>query len=314
MNTEVRNVVVIGSGPAGYTSAIYTARAMLNPLLITGNTGGQLMMTTDIENYPGYIKGKNGPEMMEDLHKQAQKFGTDYLEDMVESIETGESPFRIKTKENNDILTHSIIVATGASSIWLDAENEKPLRSRGISTCATCDGAFFKGEDLVVVGGGDSAMEEATFLTRYANKVTVVHRRNEFRASKIMLEKAKSNSKIDWKTNFNVKKWLIDDNKELTGALVQNSTDSGVSEQINCTGAFIAIGHNPNTKFLKGKLETNNDGFIINKTHMMTSVPGIFSCGDVCESSQRYKQAITAAGEGCKAAMDCEKWLEENNI
>ena len=312
MSVNIENVVIIGSGPAGYTAAIYTARAMLKPLLITGNIGGQLMTTTDIENYPGYTKGIDGPKLMDDMKLQAERFGTNYLEDMVDSIKTENSPFIIRTKTNKDILTRSIIIASGATSIWLDAENEKSLRSKGISTCAICDGAFFKGEDLVVVGGGDSAMEEAIFLTKYANKVTIIHRRHEFRASKIMLDYAKYNKKIEWKTNFNVKKWLTDDNNELSGALLHDSTNPDLKEEINCTGAFIAIGHTPNTKFLDGKVETNNDGYIVNKTHMMTSIAGIFSCGDVCESSQRYKQAITAAGEGCKAAMDCEKWLEEN--
>lgn len=314
MSENIRNVVIIGSGPAGYTAAIYAARARLKPLLITGDTGGQLMTTTDVENYPGYIKGVDGPKLMSNMKLQAERFGTEYLEDMVETIETEKLPFIIKTKTNKNILAHSIIIATGATSIWLDAENEKPLRSKGISTCAICDGAFFKGEDLLVVGGGDSAMEEAIFLTRYANKVTIIHRRNEFRASKIMLEWAKGNPKIEWKTNFSVKKWLLDDNNELSGALLQNSNDPNLKEKINCTGAFIAIGHTPNTKFLNEKVETNVNGYIVNKTHMMTSVPGIFSCGDVCESSQRYKQAVTAAGEGCKAAMDCEKWLEEKHI
>ena len=312
--SDIKNVVIIGSGPAGYTAAIYTARAMLKPLLITGNMkGGQLITTSDIENFPGYVNGIEGPKMMEELHQQAERFGTEYLDnEMVISVETSEKPFKIKTT-NKEILTHSIIIATGASSIWLNAENESFLRSHGISTCATCDGAFFKGEDLIVVGGGDSAMEEAIFLTRYANKVTIVHRREEFRASKIMLERAKSNSKIEFKTNFNVKKWLVNEQKELIGALVENSKKVDETETIDCTGAFIAIGHNPNTNFIKDKIETNKDGYIINKNNsMMTSVSGIFSCGDVCESSQSYKQAITAAGEGCRAAMDCEKWLEEN--
>ena len=313
MNEDIKNVVIIGSGPAGYTAAIYSARAMLKPLLITGNMkGGQLMTTTDIENYPGYIRGIEGPKMMNDLHEQAKRFGTEYLENNVESIETNEKPFKIKLENDKIIFSHSIIIATGASSIWLNAENESSLRSNGISTCATCDGAFFKDEDIIVVGGGDSAMEEATFLTRYANKVTIIHRRDEFRASKIMLERAKNNPKIEWKTNFTVKKWLLDDNKELCGALLENTKDNNI-ENINFTGAFISIGHTPNTKFLKGNIETNKAGYIVNKIHTMTSIPGIFSCGDVCESSQRYKQAITASGDGCKAAMDCEKWLEENN-
>jgi len=311
MSNKTNNVIIIGSGPAGYTAAIYAARALLNPILITGNDkGGQLMTTSDIENYPGYIKGISGYELMETLHCQAERFGTQYVNDEVESIEITK-PFKVKTKRN-EYFCHSIIVATGASALWLNLENEEFLRSNGISTCATCDGAFFSDENLIVVGGGDSAMEEATFLTRYAKKVTIVHRKDEFRASKIMLEKAQNNPKIEWKTNFFVSKWLIDSTKNLCGALLQNTKEPNIQETIDFTGAFIAIGHKPNTKFLNGQIETNSDGYIINKEHTMTSVPGIFTCGDVCESSQRYKQAITAAGEGCRAAMDCEKWLEQN--
>jgi thioredoxin reductase (NADPH) len=310
---NIENVVIIGSGPAGYTAAIYTARALLKPLLITGdNKGGQLMMTTDVENYPGFIHGISGSFMMNNLYEQAKRFGTNFIEDNVESIDTEVYPYKIKTKEK-EIYTNSIIIATGASSIWLNAENEEYLKSNGVSTCATCDGAFYKDENVIVVGGGDSAMEEALFLTRYAKSVTIVHRRETFKASKIMLEKARNNPKIYWKLNYVVSKWIINDNKELCSVLIKNTQDSSL-EFLNCTGGFIAIGHNPNTKFLKNKLKTNNEGFIINQENMMTSVPGIFSCGDVCASSQRYKQAITAAGEGCKAAMDCEKWLENNNL
>lgn len=310
INSKIHKVLIIGSGPAGYTSAIYTSRALLEPILISGdNEGGQLITTSDIENYPGYIDGIEGFKMMNILRSQAEKFGTFCVNDTVESIEINK-PFKVKL-QNCEILCYSIIIASGASSLWLNAENEFHLRSNGISTCAICDGAFFKNEELIVVGGGDSAMEEAIFLTRYATKVTIIHRSNEFKASKIMLERAQNNPKIEWKKNVIVNKWLTDSNKKLYGAILQNTKDKSI-EEFNFTGAFIAIGHSPNTKFLNGQIETNSEGYIVSKENTMTSVPGIFSCGDVSESSQRYKQAITAAGEGCKAAMDCEKWLQEN--
>jgi thioredoxin reductase (NADPH) len=307
----IHKLIIIGSGPAGYTAAIYAARGLLNPLLITGNEkGGQLMTTTDIENFPGYINGVSGPTMMDELHLQAERFGTVFIEDVVESIENNQSPFKVKTV-NSEFLCESIIVATGASSMWLNLENEDKLRSNGVSTCATCDGAFYKDENVIVVGGGDTAMEEAIFLTRYAKKVIIVHRRDTFKASKIMVERAQQNEKISWKPNSIVHEWVIDNNNSLSGAILKDVKDPNKKETIECTGAFIAIGHTPNTGFLPEKIETNSKGYIITKENTMTSIKGIFCCGDVCNSSQRYKQAITASGEGCKAAMDCEKWLSE---
>lgn len=313
--SDIKKVVIIGSGPAGYTAAIYAARAMLEPLLITGPLpGGQLMTTTDVENFPGYPNGVQGPQMMVDMQEQAITFGTETLCSFVTEFSQNEdNTFTITLFNGDTILTHSIIVASGASALWLDAEGEEPLRSNGISTCATCDGSFFKGEELLVVGGGDSAMEEATFLTRYASKVTIITRRHEMRASKIMVEKAEKNPKVEWKKGFVVKKWLSNDSGDLRGALLK-STQDDTEEEISCGGAFIAIGHKPNTDFLNGKLETNSEGYIVLKENTMTSISGIFACGDICESSMRYKQAITAAGEGCRAAMDCEKWLEEQNL
>tara|TARA_A100001011_G_scaffold399884_1_gene510789 strand:+ start:4334 stop:5275 length:942 start_codon:yes stop_codon:yes gene_type:complete len=310
MNTH--NVIVIGSGPAGYTACIYASRALLKPLLISGNMkGGQLMTTSDVENFPGYAKGIIGPDLMSDLHQQAIKFGTKVIDENVTKIEES-NPFKVITKDN-EYFTKSIIVASGSSAVWLNAANEEELRGKGISTCATCDGAFFKDEEIVVVGGGDSAMEEATFLTRFAKKVTLIHRRNEFRASKIMLEKAKNNEKIHFKTPYTVQQWKKNENG-LLGAKLINQNDESV-EELNCTGAFIAIGHNPNIDFLPKNVELNLDGYIkVQKDTMMTSIPGIFACGDVTETSQKYKQAITAAGEGCRAALDMEKWLENQEI
>ena len=318
MESTQNKVVIIGSGPAGYTAAIYAARAMLDPLMITGPAkGGQLMTTTEVENFPGFSPGITGPELMDNMEKQAVKFGTRIVYDYVTSIDTTKRPFRVNCGDK-EIVTNSVIISTGAEARWLHAEGEEKLRSNGISTCATCDGAFFKGEELLVIGGGDSAMEEATFLTRYASKVTIIHRRKEFRASKIMLERAKDNPKIEWITNASVEKWLTNDNGVLEGARLKISKSAGeepITEDISCGGAFIAIGHDPSTSFLDKQLDTDPDGYIINQDNtMMTSVPGIFSCGDVCYSSRRYKQAITAAGEGCRAAMDCEKWLEEQGL
>uniref|UniRef100_A0A6C0LW62 FAD/NAD(P)-binding domain-containing protein n=1 Tax=viral metagenome TaxID=1070528 RepID=A0A6C0LW62_9ZZZZ len=300
-------VIIIGSGPAGYTAAIYASRAMLNPIMITGpSNGGQLVTTTDVENFPGYPSGILGPELMNDLEEQAKRFGTKILCDYVKSINTETTPFEILCSDKT-FYSNSVIIATGAEARWLGAKGEKILRSNGVSTCATCDGAFFKGEELLVIGGGDSAMEEAIFLTRYASKVTIVHRRDVFKASKIMLDRARNNPNIIWKTNVSVKEWITKDSV-LTGALLDND------ETINCGGAFIAIGHDPSTKFLKGVLELDDEGYIVHSKNTMSSVPGIFACGDVCVSSRRYKQAVTASGEGCKAAMDCEKWLEEKNL
>ena len=306
--TDVRNVIIIGSGPAGYTAGLYSARAMLDPLMFAGYmSGGQLMLTSDIENFPGYPQGIGGPEMMMQLREQAERFGLEVQDRNVESVDLSQKPYKVMV-EGEEYLTHSIIVSTGAESIWLNAPGEAEQKGRGISTCATCDGAFFRNEEVLVIGGGDSACEEATFLTRFASKVTLIHRRDVFRASTIMYERAVNNDKIEIKTFRQIKEWLSDENG-LTGAILEDPRD-GSTEEISATGAFIAIGHKPITSFLNGQIETDENGYIIHKQHTMTSVEGVFAAGDVVDT--RYKQAITAAGMGCQAAIDAEKWLEEN--
>jgi len=306
--SDVKDVVIIGSGPAGYTAGLYTARAMLNPLMFAGYlSGGQLMLTSDIENFPGYPQGIGGPEMMMQLREQAERFGLEVQDRNVESVDLSQRPYKI-TVEGEEFLANAIIISTGAESIWLNAPGEAEQKGRGISTCATCDGAFFKEEEVLVIGGGDSACEEATFLTRFASKVTLIHRRDVFKASTIMYERAANNDKIEIKTFRQVKEWLSDDNG-LTGAILEDPRD-GSTEEISATGAFIAIGHKPITGFLGGQIETDENGYIIHKQHTMTSVEGVFAAGDVVDT--RYKQAITAAGMGCQAAIDAEKWLEEN--
>lgn len=306
--SDVRDVVIIGSGPAGYTAGLYTARAMLNPLMFAGYmSGGQLMLTSDIENFPGYPEGIGGPEMMMQLREQAERFGLEVQDRNVESVDLSQRPFKVMV-EGEEFLAQAIIISTGAESIWLNAPGEAEQKGRGISTCATCDGAFFRDEEVLVIGGGDSACEEATFLTRFASKVTLVHRRDVFRASTIMYERAANNDKIEIKTFRQVKEWLSDENG-LTGAILEDPRD-GSTEEIAASGAFIAIGHKPITGFLDSQLDTDENGYIIHKQHTMTSVEGVFAAGDVVDT--RYKQAITAAGMGCQAAMDAEKWLEEN--
>lgn len=306
--SDVRDVVIIGSGPAGYTAGLYTARAMLDPLMFAGYmSGGQLMLTSDIENFPGYPQGIGGPEMMMQLREQAERFGLEVQDRNVESVDLSQRPYKV-TVEGEEFLANAIIISTGAESIWLNAPGEAEQKGRGISTCATCDGAFFKEEEVLVIGGGDSACEEATFLTRFASKVTLIHRRDVFKASTIMYERAANNDKIEIRTFRQVKEWLSDDNG-LTGAILEDPRD-GSTEEISATGAFIAIGHKPITGFLNGQIETDENGYIIHKQHTMTSVEGVFAAGDVVDT--RYKQAITAAGMGCQAAIDAEKWLEEN--
>ena len=306
--SDVRDVVIIGSGPAGYTAGLYTARAMLNPLMFAGYmSGGQLMLTSDIENFPGYPQGIGGPEMMMQLREQAERFGLEVQDRNVESVDLSQRPYKVIV-EGEEFLANAIIISTGAESIWLNAPGEAEQKGRGISTCATCDGAFFKEEEVLVIGGGDSACEEATFLTRFASKVTLIHRRDVFKASTIMYERAANNDKIEIKTFRQVKEWLSDENG-LTGAVLEDPRD-GSTEEISATGAFIAIGHKPITGFLGGQVETDENGYMIHKQHTMTSVEGVFAAGDVVDT--RYKQAITAAGMGCQAAIDAEKWLEEN--
>ena len=309
MTDEVRNVIIIGSGPAGYTAGLYSARALLEPLMFAGYmSGGQLMLTSDIENFPGYPEGIGGPEMMIQLREQAEKFGLEVQDKNVERVDFSEQPFKIWV-EGEEFRSKSVIICTGAESIWLGAEGEEEQKGRGISTCATCDGAFFREQEVLVIGGGDSAMEEATFLTRFASKVTLLHRRDVFKASKVMYERALNNPKIEIKTFRTVKRWLSDETG-LSGAILEDPRDGGI-EEISCTGAFIAIGHKPITNFLEEQVETDDSGYILAKTHTMTSVEGIFAAGDVVDT--RYRQAITAAGMGCQAAIDAEKWLEEQH-
>ena len=305
---DVRDVIIIGSGPAGYTAGLYAGRAMLKPIIFAGfSSGGQLMLTSDIENFPGYPEGIGGPEMMMELRSQAAKFGCDIVDKNVDSVDLSKRPFKVNV--GNEIhLAKSLIVTTGEAAIWLDADNESMHKGRGISTCATCDGAFFRDKKVIVGGGGDSAMEEATFLTRFCSKVTIVHRREVFRSSQIMLDRARANPKIDWKINFQVKSWLGSDGNFEGATLVH--TESGEEEDFSCDGAFIAIGNKPITGFLSGQVETDEQGYIVWKENSMTSVPGVFAGGDVVDT--RYRQAITAAGMGCMAAIDAERWLEDN--
>ena len=309
MTDEVRNVIIIGSGPAGYTAGLYSARALLEPLMFAGYmSGGQLMLTSDIENFPGYPEGIGGPEMMIQLREQAEKFGLEVQDKNVERVDFSEKPFKVWV-EGEEFHSKSVIICTGAESIWLGAEGEEEQKGRGISTCATCDGAFFREQEVLVIGGGDSAMEEATFLTRFASKVTLLHRRDVFRASKVMYERALNNPKIEIKTFRTVRSWLSDETG-LSGAVLEDPRD-GSTEEISCTGAFIAIGHKPITNFLEEQVETDESGYILAKTHTMTSVDGVFAAGDVVDT--RYRQAITAAGMGCQAAIDAEKWLEDQH-
>lgn len=306
----IEKVVIIGSGPAGYSSAIYLARSMLNPLMITGILyGGQLMQTSDIENYPG-VFSIEGQQLMSIMHDQAKQFGTRFLTDDVISIDTESRPFTISTSNGTQIQCESIIITTGAKPLWLNLECEDSLKGNGISTCATCDGAFFKNQEIIVVGGGDSAFEEAIFLTRYASKVTIVHRRTDFRASGIMVKRAIEHG-VEFKLNFRVVKWKTDKDGILNGAVLE-STVNGELESITIQGAFIAIGHSPKTDFLKGKIQLDSDGYIVtgNGTpyKTMTSIEGVFSAGDCVDKV--YRQAITSAGMGCSSALDCIKWLE----
>ena len=308
MSEDVHKLIIIGSGPAGYTAGLYAARAMLEPLMFAGYaSGGQLMLTTDVENYPGYPQGITGPEMMMELREQAERFGCEVQDRNVQSVDLSSRPFSVVV-EGEVHLADAVIICTGAEAIWLGVEGEEAQKGRGISTCATCDGAFFGEQDVLVIGGGDSAMEEANFLTRFTSKVTIVHRRDWFAASTIMHERAKANPKVEIKTFRQVKAWLSDDTG-LTGALLEDPRD-GSTEEIAATGAFIAIGHKPITAFLDDQVELDEEGYITHSEHTMTSVPGVFAAGDVVD--KRYRQAITAAGMGCQAAMDAERWLEEN--
>jgi len=308
MSDEVRNVIIIGSGPAGYTAAIYAARANLKPLLFQGmQPGGQLTITTDVENFPGYPDGVMGPAMMDDLQKQAERFGTELKFEEIEEIDLSSRPFKMKSAFG-EYQAHAVIISTGATARLLGLESETRLMGHGLSACATCDGAFFPDKEVLIVGGGDTAMEEAQFLTRFAKRVTIVHRREGFRASKIMLERAQANPKIDWVLNRTVKDILAGDDGKVSGALLESTTD-GSSEEVACDGIFIAIGHSPNSKIFEGQLDLDENGYVlVEKGTTHTNVPGVFACGDVMDHV--YRQAVTAAGTGCMAAIDCERWLE----
>jgi len=303
----MRNVVIIGSGPAGLTAAIYTARANLKPLVFLGEQpGGQLMITNEVENYPGFEKGITGPELMMTMQRQAERFGAELRQEDVTGVELASRPFRIKSAGGEEE-ARAIIIATGAATRWLGLEAEEKLRGHGVSACATCDGAFFKEKKLLVIGGGDTAIEEAIFLTRFASQVTVVHRRDELRASKIMQQRAFKNPKIDFLWDSILVDIRDPGQKKVTAGVVKNVKTEEVSE-VPCDGIFIAIGHVPNTGIFEGRIEMDSTGYILTQNGTKTSVEGVFACGDV--QDRVYRQAVTAAGSGCMAAIDAERWLE----
>jgi thioredoxin reductase (NADPH) len=303
--TTTRDVLIIGGGPAGYTAALYAARANLNPLVIEGfQWGGQLMITSDVENYPGYTDGVMGPAMMADFRRQAERFGAEFVTDDVSKVDFGEEPFRVWV-EDTEYQARSVIVATGATARWLGIESEERLKGHGVSACATCDGAFFKEKHIYVVGGGDTAMEEALFLTRFGFKVSIVHRRDEFRASQIMLERAKNNDKIEFIVNAEVDEVL--GNRHISGLRLRD-TQTGETREVEAGGLFIAIGHQPNTRLFLEQLDHDENGYLRTKPGTTeTNVPGVFAVGDV--QDHVYRQAVTAAGSGCMGALDAERYL-----
>lgn len=309
MTDEMSKVIIIGSGPAGLTAAIYAARAGLNPLVLEGmEPGGQLMTTTEVENYPGFPEGTNGPEMMDLFRKQAVKFGAEPHFKVVNKVDLSKRPFSVWTDDDTKYRAEAVIIATGASAKYLGLESEQKLRGYGVSACATCDGFFYKEKDIVVIGGGDTAMEEALFLTRFGKKVTVIHRRDKFRASKIMAERVIKHPKIDIKWDSVVEEVLGEQNQAgVTGVRIKN-VKTGKTEKIPCSGFFLAIGHKPNSDPFKGQLDMDKTGYIKTKPGTTyTSVEGVFACGDV--QDKVYRQAVTAAGSGCAAAIDAERWL-----
>jgi thioredoxin reductase (NADPH) len=309
-SSEHRRVLIVGSGPAGYTAAVYAARAELDPLVLAGlEFGGQLMLTTDVENYPGFPEGVTGPALMEMFQQQAERFGTKVLLEDATRADLGRRPFVVETAERS-FSADALLIATGASARWLELPSEQRLQNKGVSACATCDGALYRGKAMAVVGGGDTAMEEALFLTRFATKVTVVHRRHELRASKIMQERALANEKIDFAWNSVVEEVLGED--FVTGVRIRD-VQSGESRDLAVEALFVAIGHAPNTALFQGQLELDERGYVkVEPGTTRTSVEGVFACGDVMDPS--YRQAVTAAGTGCMAAIDAERWLAEQGI
>lgn len=309
-NNDVRKVVIIGSGPAGYTAALYASRADLSPLVILGHEpGGQLTTTTDVENFPGFPEGIMGPELMDRMKKQAERFGTEYLHDLVTKVDLSKRPFTITTEKGQVIKSETVILSTGASAKYLGLPKEKELIGKGVSACATCDGFFYRNRVVHVVGGGDTAMEEANFLSKFASKVTVIHRRDTLRASKTMQQRAFDNPKIDFLWDSEVVE-ILADQQGVTGIQVKN-LKTGELNQRDTDGLFMAIGHTPNTGFLAGQIELDDHGFIKTRApHPDTNIPGVFACGDVQDSY--YRQAISAAGSGCMAAMRAERFLEHS--
>ena len=308
MSQGTYDLVIVGSGPAGYTAALYAARANLKTLVFQGfESGGQLMLTSDVENYPGYRDGVMGPEMMEDFEAQAARFGAEMRPDNVEKVDLSERPFKLWAEgEDEPVLTRTVVIATGAKAKWLGLESERRLMGKGVSGCATCDAFFFRSKRVAVVGGGDTAMEEAGVLAKFADEVLLIHRRDEFRASKIMLERARKNPKITFLTDTTVEEILGEDSVE--GLRLKN-TKTGEEETVEVSGFFAAIGHVPATGLFEGQVEMDEGGYVLQKEHTMTSVPGVFAAGDV--SDTRYRQAVTAAADGCRAAIDAERWMEE---
>jgi thioredoxin reductase (NADPH) len=308
---DIRNVVIMGSGCAGHTAALYSARANLKPLIIEGHEpGGQLSMTTLVENFPGFPDGIQGPELIENMRKQAGRFGAEYRVGHLSKADLSKHPIEL-TVGKDIIQTRTLIIASGASARWLGLPNEHALIGHGVSSCATCDGFFFSGKEIAVIGGGDSAMEEATFLTRFASKVTLIHRREQFRASKIMLDRARANRKIAFLTDTVVDD-VLDVSKKEVSALRLRNLKSGESWEFPASAMFLGIGHIPNAKIFEGQVETDADGYLVTHKNVFTKVPGVFACGDV--QDRRYRQAITAAGSGCMAALEVEKYLEDEGV
>ncbi|WP_298179608.1 thioredoxin-disulfide reductase [Saccharomonospora sp.] len=308
MSEDIRNLIIVGSGPAGYTAAIYAARAQLEPLVFEGTQfGGALMTTTEVENYPGFRSGIQGPDLMQEMREQAKVFGADLRQEDVEELElTG--PVKYVTAHGKRYAAHAVVLAMGAAARHLHVPGEQKLMGRGVSSCATCDGFFFRDQDIAVVGGGDSAMEEATFLTKFARSVTIIHRRDEFRASKIMLERARANEKIKWKLNSEVVEVLGDDK---VSGLKLRDTVTGEESTLDVTGFFLAIGHDPRSELVRGQVDTDDDGYVLTRGRgSHTNLDGVFAAGDLVDRT--YRQAITAAGSGCSAAIDAERWLAEN--